>query len=104
MDSGLLGLGGRCLSLARRLLGPPRRFLRRRELRLWLYRCWTGQGGYWHGGAFFYNRSVMSVGSVHVTNIYNRTVINNNFSNHVAFNGGPGGLGARPTHEEVVVL
>ena len=60
------------------------------------------QGGYWHGGAFFYNRSVMNVGSVHVTNVYNRTIINNNFNNHVAFNGGPGGLGARPTHNEMM--
>ena len=70
------------------------------------YGCgYTGvgfQGGYWHGGAFFYNRSVANVGSVHVTNIYNRTVINNNFNNHVAFNGGPGGLGARPTHNEML--
>jgi hypothetical protein len=56
-------------------------------------------GGYWHGGAFFYNRSVMNIGSVHVTNVYNRTVINVN--NHVAFNGGPGGLGARPTPHEL---
>jgi hypothetical protein len=70
------------------------------------YGCgYTGvgfQGGYWHGGAFFYNRSVMNVGSVHVTNVYNRTVINNNFNNRVAFNGGPGGLGVRPTRNEMM--
>jgi len=66
------------------------------------YGCgYTGvgfQGGYWHGGAFFYNRSVMNVGSVHVTNVYNRTVINVN--NHVSFNG-PGGVMARATPHEL---
>ena len=58
------------------------------------------QGGYWRGGGFFYNRAVMNVGGVHVTNVYNHTVINVN--NHVAFNGGPGGLGARPTPHEMM--
>jgi hypothetical protein len=43
----------------------------------------------------------MNVGSVHVTNVYNRTVINNNYYNHVSFNGGPGGLAARPTRNEM---
>jgi WXXGXW repeat (2 copies) len=58
------------------------------------------QGGYWHGGSFFYNRAVLNVGGVHITNVYNRTVINNNVS-HVAFNGGPGGLQARATAHEL---
>jgi hypothetical protein len=57
------------------------------------------QGGYWRGGAFFYNRAVMNMGSVHVTNVYNHTVINVN--NHVAFNGGPGGLQAHATPHEL---
>src|ERR1700760_1170525 len=57
------------------------------------------EGGYWRGGAFFYNHSVANFGGVHVTNVYNHTVVNVN--NHVAFNGGPGGLGARPTPHEL---
>jgi hypothetical protein len=69
------------------------------------YGCgYTGvgfQGGYWRGGAFFYNRSVMNVGAVHVTNVYNRTVINNVTVNHVSFNGGSGGIEARPTAHEL---
>jgi hypothetical protein len=69
------------------------------------YGCgYTGvgfQGGYWHGGAFFYNRAVMNVGSVHVTNVYNRTVINNVTVNRVSFNGGSGGIQARPTAHEL---
>src|SRR6201995_4754949 len=53
------------------------------------------EGGYWRGGAFFYNHSCANFGGVHVTNVYNHTVINN--YNHVSFNGGSGGLHARPT-------
>jgi hypothetical protein len=57
-------------------------------------------GGEWRGGAFFYNRAVVNVDTVHVTNVYeNRTVIVNNES-HVAFNGGEGGVAARPTAAE----
>ena len=57
-------------------------------------------GGEWRGGAFFYNTAVMHVDTVHITNVYvNRTVIVNNES-HVAFNGGEGGVAARPTVQE----
>ncbi|MGA7515209.1 MAG: hypothetical protein WBW46_20085, partial [Candidatus Sulfotelmatobacter sp.] len=57
-------------------------------------------GGEWRGGAFFYNTAVMHVDTVHITNVYvNRTVIVNNDS-HVAFNGGEGGIAARPTAQE----
>jgi YXWGXW repeat-containing protein len=56
------------------------------------------EGGYWRGGSYFYNRAVVNVGGVHVTNIYNHTVINNNV--HVAFNG-PGGIQARATAHEL---
>ena len=57
-------------------------------------------GGEWRGGAFFYNTAVMRVDTVHITNVYvNRTVIVNNES-HVAFNGGAGGVAARPTARE----
>ena len=57
-------------------------------------------GGEWRGGAFFYNTAVLHVDTVHVTNVYvNRTVIVNNES-RVSFNGGEGGINARPTAEE----
>ena len=55
-------------------------------------------GGEWRGGSFFYNRAVMNVNVTHVTNVYERTVVVN--SNHVSFNGGSGGISARPTPEE----
>src|ERR1700723_651830 len=57
------------------------------------------QGGYWNHGAFFYNRSVNNVTNVHITNVYNRTVINNT-TNRVSFNGGQGGISARPTPQQ----
>ena len=58
-------------------------------------------GGEWRGGAFFYNTAVMRVDETRITNVYvNRTVIVNNES-HVAFNGGEGGVAARPSpHQE----
>jgi hypothetical protein len=56
------------------------------------------QGGYWNNGAFFYNRSVNNVGSV--TNIYSKSIVNNAKVNNVSYNGGAGGLSARPTTEE----
>jgi hypothetical protein len=59
------------------------------------------EGGYWRGGAFYYNHAVTNFGSVHVTNVYNRTVINNVTINRVSYNGGTGGLQARPTSGEL---
>ncbi len=56
------------------------------------------EGGYWQHGTFFYNRSVNRIpASVHITNVYNRTVVNNVTVNRVSFNGGNGGIQARPT-------
>ncbi len=58
-------------------------------------------GGYWRGGVFFYNRAVANVTNIHVTNVYNRTVINNVSITRVSYNGGPGGVVARPTPVEL---
>ncbi|MGA7561279.1 MAG: YXWGXW repeat-containing protein [Terriglobales bacterium] len=57
------------------------------------------EGGRWDGGHFFYNRAVMNINVNEIHNVYNTTVINRN-ENHVAFNGGNGGINARPTSEE----
>src|SRR3984885_11023120 len=56
------------------------------------------QGGYWNNGGFFYNRSVNNV--TNVTNVYTKTVIVNNVTNNVSYNGGSGGLSARPPAAE----
>jgi hypothetical protein len=56
-------------------------------------------GGYWRGRNFFYNRSVNNVRITNV-HIYNRTVINNVTVNRVSYNGGHGGISARPNREQ----
>ncbi len=58
------------------------------------------EGGRWDHGQFFYNRSVNNIGSVHVTDVYEKTVVINNVTaNRASFNG-PGGTEAKPTAEE----
>ena len=58
-------------------------------------------GGEWRGGAFYYNRSVTNVSVTNVTNVYNRTVVvNNRTVTNVSYNGGSGGVMARPTAQE----
>jgi hypothetical protein len=59
------------------------------------------EGGYWRGHSFYYNRSVTNVTNVNVTNVYNRTVVNNVTVNRVSYNGGSGGLSARPSGGEL---
>jgi hypothetical protein len=56
------------------------------------------EGGRWDNGRFFYNRSVNNVNTTVIRNVYNTTVINNNTTiNRVSYNGGNGGVTARPT-------
>jgi len=56
------------------------------------------EGGHWDNGRLFYNSRANNFGGVHITNVYSRTV--NNISNHVSFNGGNGGVSARPTQAQ----
>ncbi|HYM76490.1 MAG TPA: YXWGXW repeat-containing protein [Candidatus Dormibacteraeota bacterium] len=56
-------------------------------------------GGEWRGGGFYYNRYVTNVSVTSVTNVYNRTVVVNNTTT-TSFNGGTGGVTARPTSQE----
>lgn len=59
-------------------------------------------GGEWRGRDFYYNRSVNNVTNVHITNVYYQNVTNNFASNRVSYNGGEGGLNARPGREEIM--
>jgi hypothetical protein len=56
-------------------------------------------GGRWQDGHFFYNREVMNVNVTEIHNVYNEhvTIVN---QSHVSYNGGSGGLTARPTPQE----
>ena len=60
-------------------------------------------GGRWNGGVFAYNTAVMHVNTTVIHNTYvDRTVINNvTVNNHVSYNGGTGGIPARPTSAEL---
>jgi Skp family chaperone for outer membrane proteins len=57
------------------------------------------EGGRWDNGHFFYNQSVNNVNVTVVHNVYNTRVTETNTS-HVSFNGGNGGINARPTAQE----
>jgi hypothetical protein len=56
-------------------------------------------GGHWDGGHFFYNRAAANVNVNIIHNVYNERVTNETV-NRVSFNGGNGGLTARPTPQE----
>ena len=58
------------------------------------------EGGRWHNGQFYYNRSVNNVNVTNIHNVYNTTVINNTTVNRVSYNGGNGGISARPRPQE----
>ena len=58
-------------------------------------------GGEWRHGVYNYNTAVTRVNTTIIHNTYvNRTVINNNYS-RVSYNGGHGGITARPNHAEL---
>ena len=62
-------------------------------------------GGRWEGRDFRYNTAVFNVNTTIIHNTYiDRTVIvNNNTVNRVSYNGGEGGITARPTPREQAV-
>lgn len=59
-------------------------------------------GGYWHGGAFFYNRAVWHVGPRFGGRVYYHPAVYRAAYAHVSFNGGPGGVVARPGRAELI--
>ena len=61
------------------------------------------EGGYWQSGHFFYNRSVVNVNVTEVRNVYTKTVVDSTTVSHVSYNGGEGGIMARPTPQEQAV-
>jgi hypothetical protein len=64
---------------------------------------YTGEGYYggrWDRGVFFYNRAVNNFANVRISNVYSQTVVINNSVNRVSFNGGNGGIQARPTPQQ----
>ena len=60
------------------------------------------QGGRWDNGRFFYNTSVNNVGGAHIANVYHQPIVANSNANRASFNGGPGGMVAKPTSEQLL--
>ncbi len=66
---------------------------------------YTGRGyygAYWNHGAVYYNRSVTSVNSAVVHNVYNYQAPNHGGA-RISYNGGRGGINERPTPQELAV-
>jgi len=61
------------------------------------------EGGYWNHGVFAYNRSVNNIDIRRVHNVYNRTIVVNNY-NRVSYNGGNGGIRARESAQEQAAM
>jgi hypothetical protein len=57
------------------------------------------EGGRWNNGHFFYNTTMNNVNVNSIHNVYN-TRVNEATVNHVSYNGGKGGIDARPTSQE----
>ncbi len=60
-------------------------------------------GGYWRGREFYYNRSVTRVNTTVIHNVYDRRV-NERSVSRVSYNGGRGGIDARPTGREEAAM
>ncbi|HZD75651.1 MAG TPA: hypothetical protein VE218_01515 [Acidobacteriaceae bacterium] len=59
------------------------------------------EGGYWDRGVFRYNTAIVHVDDVRFHNVvYNRTVVVDRNASRASFNGGHGGIDARPTADE----
>jgi hypothetical protein len=57
------------------------------------------EGGRWDNGHFFYNQAVSNVNVTVIHNVYNNRVEGRS-ENRVSYNGGEGGLNARPTPQQ----
>ncbi len=60
------------------------------------------QGGRWDSGRFFYNTTVNNIGGAHITNVYRENIVNKTIIDNTSFNGGPGGVVAKPTAQELL--
>lgn len=58
------------------------------------------EGGRWNHGDFYYNRAVNNVNVTNIRNVYEVPVNEPREASRVSYNGGPGGIEARPTPAE----
>ena len=65
---------------------------------------YTGRGyygGYWRGDRFYYNREVNHITNINIVNVYSQRVVVNERGSRISYNGGPGGIDARPTSADL---
>jgi WXXGXW repeat (2 copies) len=55
------------------------------------------QGGYWNHGTFYYNRTVNTITTLNITNVYGQSVDEHFRDRHISYHGGPGGTRGGPT-------
>lgn len=61
-------------------------------------------GGYWQGNRFFYNTVVNNIVGAGIANFYNKRVAHPASAGRVSYNGGEGGLTARPTQQQLAYM
>lgn len=61
------------------------------------------EGGRWDNGRFYYNRAVNNINVENIHNVYVTKIVNEPVT-HVSYNGGQGGIEARPTTAEEQVM
>ncbi len=59
------------------------------------------RGGFWRGRTLFYNGAVNNLGNLRINAVYHERLIHARRTNRISFNGGPGGVRARPTAQEL---
>ncbi len=62
------------------------------------------EGGHWRDRHFYYNTAVSHVNVTNIHNVYTQTVVENTTSNRTSYNGGRGGVTARPSATEQTAL
>lgn len=58
-------------------------------------------GGYWNGRTLFYNREYNNLGRLRINAVYDRRVAGDRATGRISYNGGPGGLRAAPTADDL---
>lgn len=61
-------------------------------------------GGYWDHDRFNYNRTVNNVNTTVIRNVYTYNIVNKTNITRISYNGGRGGIAARPRPEELVTV
>jgi hypothetical protein len=62
------------------------------------------QGGYWNAGHFSYNVTVNNINRTVIHNVYSYKIVNVTNVTRVSYNGGHGGIVARPRPQEIAAL